>query len=164
MKLVFVGLTVIVIDLITLIIMRYFDDKPDILRIFYQDIPLLYVTPVSMMYVLTLFSFGYNVTWYKFIGHIIIINSIFKTFLRNLSAILEYKYDYYHLYSRYFSMQLHNNNLVSKIIIYSIDNIYICAMGVLFILLTKLKYKFYPLDGIIGMIAYAIITLTFEDL
>ena len=135
--------------------MKLVDDKPDILRIWYQDIPFLYVVGPSVMYFLTLFqtvdSLGINSLPILISTHLFI-----QTILRYfLSSRLQNKYDYFHLLSRYYT----EVKLVHRV---PVDILYMCGLIVLYRIMNPyLKDRYMNLlASVVGYIAF---TLTFED-
>lgn len=135
--------------------MKLVDDKPDILRIWYQDIPFLYVVGPSVMYFLTLFqtvdSLGMNSLPILISTHLFI-----QTILRYfLSSRLQNKYDYFHLLSRYYT----EVKLVHRV---PVDILYMCGLIVLYRIMNPyLKDRYMNLlASVVGYIAF---TLTFED-
>lgn len=135
--------------------MKLVEDKPDILRIWYQDIPFLYVVGPSVMYFLTLFqtvdSLGMNSLPILISTHLFI-----QTILRYfLSSRLQNKYDYFHLLSRYYA----EVKLVHRV---PVDILYMCGLIVLYRIMNpymKVRYM-NLLASVVGYIAF---TLTFED-
>ena len=135
--------------------MKLVEDKPDILRIWYQDIPFLYVVGPSVMYFLTLFqtvdSLGMNSLPILISTHLFI-----QTILRYfLSSRLQNKYDYFHLLSRYYT----EVKLVHRV---PVDILYMCGLIVLYRIMDPyLKDRYMNLlASVVGYIAF---TLTFED-
>lgn len=135
--------------------MKLVEDKPDILRIWYQDIPFLYVVGPSVMYFLTLFqtvdSLGINSLPILISTHLFI-----QTILRYfLSSRLQNKYDYFHLLSRYYT----EVKLVHRV---PVDILYMCGLIVLYRIMNPyLKDRYMNLlASVVGYIAF---TLTFED-
>lgn len=135
--------------------MKLVEDKPDILRIWYQDIPFLYVVGPSVMYFLTLFqtvdSLGMNSLPILISTHLFI-----QTILRYfLSSRLQNKYDYFHLLSRYYT----EVKLVHRV---PLDILYMCGLIVLYRIMNPyLKDRYMNLlASVVGYIAF---TLTFED-
>ena len=135
--------------------MKLVEDKPDILRIWYQDIPFLYVVGPSVMYFLTLFqtvnSLGMNSLPILISTHLFI-----QTILRYfLSSRLQNKYDYFHLLSRYYT----EVKLVHRV---PVDILYMCGLIVLYRIMNPyLKDRYMNLlASVVGYIAF---TLTFED-
>lgn len=157
MNKIFISSSVVIVDTFVYVLLRSCNDKPDIIRIFYEDIPIPYVIPINIFYILTLFSLvGHSQKWYFFFSQIVLMNFMFKNLLSKLSVVLKEKYDYYHLYSRYFD--------TNRSILFSIDALYVSLIGSVYMYFTKLKKGPTLLDGIIGLIGYFILTLTFEDL
>ena len=135
--------------------MKLVADKTDILRIWYQDIPFLYVVGPSVMYFLTLFqtvdSLGMNSLPILISTHLFI-----QTILRYfLSSRLQNKYDYFHLLSRYYT----EVKLVHRV---PVDILYMCGLIVLYRIMDPyLKDRYMNLlASVVGYIAF---TLTFED-
>ena len=159
-----VGVSVIIIDTIVIFMMKCHQDKPDILRIFYEDIPLVYVIPINISYTLALFTFSFSSKWYIFITNIIVTNYIFKILLGKASVTLENKYDYFHLYSRYHNMLLHPNYYVNHSLFHSLDTLYIIFILLVYISFTNNKLKFNLFHGMTGLVGYFTFSLTFEDL
>ena len=94
---------IFMIEASIMFLMKLVDDKPDILRIWYQDIPLLYVVGPSVMYFLTLFqlvdSLGMNSLPILISTHL-----FFQMILRYfLSTYFQNKHDYFHLLTRYYT-------------------------------------------------------------
>jgi len=132
--------------------MKLVDDKPDILRIWYQDIPFLYVVGPSVMYFLTLFQLVGGLG----MNYVIILHLFIQTILRYfLSSRLQTKYDYFHLLTRYYT----EVKLVHRV---AADAFYICGLIVLYHIMNPYMKDRYMnlLASVVGYIAF---TLTFED-
>jgi hypothetical protein len=152
-----------IVEFICIFLMRCYSDKPDILRIFYEDIPVVYLYGINLFYILIVFHLSFftisnDSHWYVFMGHIIIINIILK-FALNISAKLLDKYDYYHLYTRYTNVYKNKKYFV-------VDLLYIIVITVIFVLMNKLLSNKYEkiIQFLFSLFGYALFTLTFEDL
>lgn len=135
--------------------MKLVEDKPDILRIWYQDIPFLYVVGPSVMYFLTLFqmvdSLGMNSLPILISTHLFI-----QTILRYfLSTYFQNKYDYFHLLSRYYT----EVKLVHRV---PVDVLYMCGLIVLYRIMNPYMKDRY-MNLVASVVGYIAFTSTFED-
>lgn len=143
---------IFMIEASIILLMKLVDDKPDILRIWYQDIPLLYVVGPSVMYFLTLFQLVGMIS----MPILISIHLFFQMILRYfLSTYFQNKHDYFHLLTRYYT----EVKLVHRV---AADALYICGLIVLYRIMNPYMKDRYMnlLASVVGYIAF---TLTFED-
>lgn len=146
---------IFMIEASIMFLMKLVDDKPDILRIWYQDIPLLYVVGPSVMYFLTLFqlvdSLGMNSLPILISTHL-----FFQMILRYfLSTYFQNKHDYFHLLTRYYT----EIKLVHRV---AADTFYICGLIVLYRIMNPYM-KDRLLNLLASVVGYIAFTLTFED-
>lgn len=143
---------IFMIEASIMFLMKLVDDKPDILRIWYQDIPFLYVVGPSVMYFLTLFQLVGMISMPILISIHLFNQTILRYFL---SSRLQTKYDYFHLLTRYYT----EVKLIHRV---AADVSYICGLiGLYRIMNPYMKDRYMNLlASVVGYIAF---TLTFED-
>lgn len=148
---------IFVIEVSIMSIMKLYKDKPDILRIWYQDIPFLYVVGPSVMYFLALFQLvGMNTMGIKSIFIFIGVHILIKRIIQYISSIyLQEKYDYFRLLTRYHS-DLYRYQYICADILYIIGLILLYQMMNPYV---KDRY----MNILISIVGYIAFTLTFED-
>ena len=159
-------LSVLIVELAITYTLRHIDGKPDIVRILYEDIPLVYSIGLQITYAL----FVSNVM--QLAGHIPchhtgqyfimvwIIHIVFKMIIRLWSPIIANRFDYFHLLKRYTETYTFIQHI-------GIDTIYLWFVVMLYSLFNlSTKHHFVrdvPLSLLLSILGYGIISLTFED-
>lgn len=128
-----------------------FEKKYDIVRIWYDDIPFLYVVGPIVMYYLILFQ----LVGMKSITLLVFVHLIAKSILRFIAVYLKERYDYFHLLVRY-------NESVPIYQLITSDVIYIVGLLLIY-RFSSIYLQTKHLNTMVCIIAYIGFTLTFED-
>ena len=157
--------SVLIVEFAVHSILRHIEEKPDIVRILNEDIPVVYSLGTQVMYALFLANMIPIVTnllssTRQSILVMWIMHIIFKMIIRLWAPILANKYDYFHLINRYKETYTFIQHI-------GIDTVYFCSVVTVYSLLMftanhRLVDKV-PYSLILSMLGYGVISLTFED-
>lgn len=149
----------ILIETITYWIIRNIPEKPEIVRIVYEDVSVVHMVYSKFFFILMLMFTSQSMLQnkYVFLSTVLLLNAIVSTSIYFISLKNEH-YDYYHLYKRYITE-------LGLICVLCYHSLYLACLILMYMSFVKYCTSYVNLlQFTIYLIAYLFTTLSFEDL
>ena len=146
-------LVIFAIEVVVQRMIKFTKNKPDILRIWYEDVPFTHIVGPSVLYYIALFQFlDMNIS-----PIVLCIHLLNKTLIRCASLYAKNKYDYFNLLHRYHeTFSIYNHFLIETVYL-------VVVIGVFKLVSYVNNIPSTYLNLMVSALVFMAITLTFED-